>query len=368
MIFYQVNNKIIYNIYLAQYESYTSGQPITFHCMDQANDQLDWTIEPELSFESLMDSHAIHLRNKYERLILNWSGGTDSHTIYNVFKRNNIHIDEIVIKYAEPVHGITWFPRQHYDWMMVNHYDPTTKITAVNAYDTDKRKLFIDNEDWILKNKGNWLAFNLSHVEDSYNHCAESYSGHNWGIIFGFEKPQVYAENGTWYYRQADVLMRSVMGYSNVECFYMDPLINLKQSHMAKRALKAMKRDGVEPGNPAWHAGGNLKYKMWARAIGRHHELSDGISNSQKENNAVRGNSTVDIQQKFEDFDPVNGEIFLREKIRDQDPVAVNYLRGIYNVMLDRNFYEHLNQHSLREPGKFFKTKTIWSKSYCLGQ
>ena len=81
MIHYLVNNKQFFNPYLARYESFKSGSPISFYCNDAENDLLDWTQEPPETFEKLMDQHAHNLRNKYERLVLAWSGGTDSHTI-----------------------------------------------------------------------------------------------------------------------------------------------------------------------------------------------------------------------------------------------------------------------------------------------
>ena len=95
MIYYSVNNKQFSNEFLAQYESYKSGCSIKFYCNDDLYDNLNWLNEPEESMDVLMDIHALNLRQKYDYIILNWSGGTDSHTIYNVFKRNNIHIDEL---------------------------------------------------------------------------------------------------------------------------------------------------------------------------------------------------------------------------------------------------------------------------------
>ena len=98
MIAYLVNGKSFNNIYLALYESFKTRLEIKFYCYDHEYDQHDWTIEPETSLDQLMSEFAWRLRNRYERLILLWSGGTDSHTIYNIFRTNQIPIDEIIVK------------------------------------------------------------------------------------------------------------------------------------------------------------------------------------------------------------------------------------------------------------------------------
>jgi hypothetical protein len=94
MVSYCVAGQHYNNVYLALHQCWKTGTQLEFYCNDQVFDQYNWTTEPEQSFELLMDTHAANLRSKYQRLILLWSGGTDSHTIYNVFKRNNIHISK----------------------------------------------------------------------------------------------------------------------------------------------------------------------------------------------------------------------------------------------------------------------------------
>ena len=135
-IYYQVNGRIIFNELLARYESYTTGAPVEFHLHDAEYDQLDWTQEPVESFDELMLRHAQRLRNQYERVVLLWSGGTDSHTIYNTFVRNNLHIDEIVIFHNDRYEP--WNSTEYIRWMQTNHPDATTKKTA--RFDKTSRK------------------------------------------------------------------------------------------------------------------------------------------------------------------------------------------------------------------------------------
>lgn len=364
MIAYQVNNKVFYNTYLAHHESFTSGQPVKFYCLDQENDKLDWTNEPELDFEQLMDIHACHLRNKYERLVFMWSGGTDSHTIYNVFKRNNIHVDEIIIKHSALVEP---YPDSHVDWLIKNHWDPATKITAIDEYDMSLRNLVVSNEDWIFDNSGDLLKYGLSALsKTTIELCNRNHSGYNWGLVVGLEKPTVVFENGSWYTKQSDRVVRQAMGHERVECFFLDPVINLKQSHMAKRVLKQLSATAKNASVERWNVGA-AGYHAWARVVGRHDELTPGISHTQKQINGRILNTTIGKDLDLTKFDETNGESVLLARLKQQDSTAINYVKGLYNLRAEKDFFAFLNQTCLDAPDAIFKTKEIWSKPYNLG-
>lgn len=364
MIAYQVNNKVFYNTYLAHHESFKSGQPVTFYCLEQQNDLLDWTREPEMDFEQLMDIHARALRDKYERLIFMWSGGTDSHTIYNVFKRNNIHIDEIIIKHSALVEP---YPDSHVDWILKNHWDSTTKITAIDEYDTSLRQLVVANEDWIFDNSGDLLKYGLSALsKTTIEICERNHSGHHWGLVVGLEKPTVVFENGSWYTKQSDRVVRQAMGHDRVECFFLDPVINLKQSHMAKRVLKQLNPDSKNPSLTRWAAGA-AGYHAWARVVGRHNELTIGISHVQKQINGKILNTTIGANLDLKQFDELNGETVLVSRLKQNDPTAINYVKGLYNLRSEKDFFAFLNKTCFESPDAIFKTREIWSKPYNLG-
>ena len=366
-IYYEVNNKIFYNVYLAQHESMTSGQPVELHCYDTEYDQLDWTQEPVQTFESIMDAHAIHLRNKYERLVFMWSGGTDSHTIYNVFKRNNIHVDEFIVKHTNQIEGGDPYPDSHVDWLMKNHWDPTSKITTWNEYDLGLRSHVVSNEDWVFENKGDLLRLGQSSISSlTVEHCERNHNGHRWGLVVGLEKPKIVFENNQWYSCQTDKYIRTVMGHANVECFYLDPLVNLKQSHLAKNVLKKIRAAGQLKN---WSPYPNVSnaYTAWARAVGRHPELTTGASFVQKELLTPMWNTVIRPGTDINDYDP-NGEPMLLAKLKLGDQTALNYVKGLYNIRAEEKFFNFLNDTALEAPNALLKLKHITSKSYNLGE
>lgn len=298
-----------------------------------------------------------------------WSGGTDSHTIYNVFQRNNIHIDEIIIRYESDKSP---YPEAHVKWLMENHRDPTTIITPINEYDTRIRGIVVNNEDWLLNNKGDLLRFGQSSVSNAtIELCNRNHAGHRWGVVVGLEKPTVIFENGLWYAHQSDRVLRQAMGHDQVECFFLEPIINLKQSHLAKNTLKQLYANG---GKINWsdhkenRRHGAIAYAAWAAAVGRHPELTFGMSQYQKRLHSQIMGSKLETINKITDFNPANGETALLNMLKAGDPTAINYVKGLYNLQSDAGFYAYLNEKALEEPDVVIRTKQIWSKRYCLGK
>ena len=369
MIGYRVNNRVFYNPYLARYEQYKTGNSLHFHCYDIEYSKLDWSREPEQTLEQLMDSHVHYLRNKYERLIFMWSGGTDSHTMWNVFKRNNIHIDEIIVKHSQVVEYIQ-YSSQYADWIIKNHYDPTTKITLWEEYDLSFRGIVVNNEDWVLQDKGDLFKFGQSAISNAtIDHCEKNHNGHNWGLVVGADKPRIDYINGHWYAGQVDTDLLQFMGHNRVECFFLDPIINLKQSHLAKNCMKIMRTAG-DISNPALSPAGpgELTYWAWTKNVGRHDELIRGASYSQKKFNHLAKQATIDITVDPAEFDPKFGEEVLIAKLKSQDSTALNYIRGFYNLCSDQKFMDFMNKKHLKGKNQILNLVPLWSKKYYLGE
>lgn len=368
MIHYLVNNTPFYNPYLAHHESFKSGKPVELYCNDTEYDLLDWTQEPEQSFEELMDLHAINLRNKYERLILPWSGGTDSQTIYNVFKRNNIHIDEILIRYS--ANSSSPNPKEHVDWIIKNHWDTTTVITPFDEYDKNIRQSQFNDDEWIFKNYGN--IHNKYYVSAGGGPemnflCEKNHGEHNWGAVIGLEKPFVSYRNGRWYAQQRDQLLLPAMGRPRVECFFLDPVLHLKQNHMAKRVLKKFKNPVSESRYNGYYSSNPDAYRLWCQLIGRHDELTRGSSAHQKQSVIRIHNFIFDPTANIDTMDRTLMEPGLVQHIQNQDTTALNFIKGWHNLASEREFYRHLNENCFEKPNQILKFKSTWSKEYDLG-
>lgn len=370
MIAYRVGQQYIFNVYLALMESMNTGMPVELYCNDNEYDRYDWSVEPEQSLEELMTAHALDLRNRYERLILLWSGGTDSHTMYNVFKQANIHIDEIIIKASE---HLAQYPDHHVTWMKKNHWDPTTIITRYDQNDTKLRALDCSDENWVWKPKGDLLMFGMSTGADGVKHLIEkNHAGKTWIAMAGFEKPRLVYKNGQWWSRQLDSPLRQTMGHTHLDHFFLHPLIHIKQSHMVKRAVKQHIEDNKLPlwdndwAEAKWPRTPD-GYRGWTTGCGRHLELSDGASHLQK----VRTEEyfSIDISQEKSHVNLTNNpDPTLDGYLQANDTTAVNYIKGLFNLQSEKKFVNFLNENNhVRSPNKLLHLNFIWSKCYPLG-
>jgi hypothetical protein len=356
-IYFRVNNKIIFNQILAKYESFVSKKPIEFVCHNELYDQMNWLQEPAESIDQLMDRHAFNLRNKYEKLVLLWSGGTDSHTIYNVFKRNNIHIDEIIYFAGDFFSGGTEFDtgisNQYVEWLQKNHYDPLTKITVRNRFDLAAKQQIVNSEDWILQNI-TMMPQMASGIGDPvmWNYCAEQYSNTKWCLVVGVEQPRVFFQNSKYYSCFDSFYFLSFIGFQNAECFYTEPQLALKQSYIIKRMLKKrfltnICNATIDPDGLKFKSMNNGTYVSWQRTLGRHQEVLPGLSWQHKY-----------MIGKF-DQQPINPldidgnlscefDLTLDSLLKKNDTTAKVFTQGIKNLLLEKDFCNHLLETSTK--------------------
>jgi hypothetical protein len=374
-IHYRVGNEIIFNDILAKHRGYTTQQPIEFVLRDQEYDQLNWLKEPHESFDELMLAHARNLRNRYERVVLLWSGGTDSHTIYNTFVRNNIHIDEIVVFHNDQYEP--WNSSRYIKWLQDNHTDATTKITARARFDPEAKQQIVCNEDWIFQNQALVAKFALGTADAvMWNYCAEQNSGHTWCLISGFEQPRVYVKAGKYYANQIANVFKPVMGFDNMECFYTEPALAVKQAHMAKRALQqlSVKNKFTDRVNAAYQTNDahHMKYMSahgyaaWSRLVGRHPEAIPGMSWRHKR---------LEYAFEFEPVtvDQVDGVLTrgydqgLADLVAADSAVAKTFEQGIKNLLLERDFCRHLTETAVMPRANLLGKSAgaaVYSKSY----
>lgn len=99
--YYLVGWKKFYNKTLALIYAKQYGFEVRWIFNDDVYGQLDWSIPVEESLASLYVRRAKQIREKYDYIILYYSGGADSHNVLSTFVNNNIQIDEIVMELPE---------------------------------------------------------------------------------------------------------------------------------------------------------------------------------------------------------------------------------------------------------------------------
>lgn len=210
--YYLVNDKKFYTKGQAVYEGATSGKPVKWNFNDTIfTKYLDTNLNNlgNVSLDTLYRIRAQQLRDTYDYLILNYSGGADSHNILMTFLNNNIKLDEVYVKYSNSVDSKLYTPTTanrkaeniHSEWdfvikpvldeLAIRH--PGIKIVIEDVFTN------IDEvQDETILNAGNFIGpFELLRQRKrSPSIDAMLSKGKRVADIFGIDKPSVILKDG----------------------------------------------------------------------------------------------------------------------------------------------------------------------------
>ena len=96
--YYTVNSVIYFNKIEAILAAEAIGTRPVFIFNDTSYDKLNWMVEPDETLEQLYAKRAWEIRNKYDYLILHYSGGWDSNNILETFVKNKIPLEEVYLR------------------------------------------------------------------------------------------------------------------------------------------------------------------------------------------------------------------------------------------------------------------------------
>jgi hypothetical protein len=242
---------------------------MSWHFNDEVFDKFDWSVEPNETLDQLYDQRARSIREKYDYIMLSYSGGADSHNILMSFIRQGLFIDEIVVntmnkatekftdinaqnkenKNAAAEYQLQTFPRLK----EVENLIPNTKITVLDLSDHLFDSLNkIGDGSWVMDKKeqvniAGATRFNYIHFDEIRKQFDKD---KKIALILGIEKPRTYIKDGIFYMafqdRAANIVTvaEHIRDYTNssVEFFYWSPegtRIISKQVHVIKKWLEA---------------------------------------------------------------------------------------------------------------------------------
>ena len=213
--FYEVGKDIFYNKVEALEAATRLKIPfesVHWNFNDDVYGKIDWTTPPEISLRSLYEARARQLREKYDYIIMNCSGGSDSNTALFSFINQGLHVDEIIVRYAkaanqgkkpdffnlnpENEHSEYFFAvKPMLRWLQ--KVSPKTKITIHDhSFDAFNDKNYFD-ENFIY-----WCGDFQSpgfitrwHHNTIIENLREFDKDKKIGIIFGIDKPKLYLKD-----------------------------------------------------------------------------------------------------------------------------------------------------------------------------
>lgn len=204
----------------------------------------NWHVEPEMSLDQLYNKRARELREKYDYIIISYSGGADSHNLLMSFIRQNLFVDEIIVNTMEK--GMSRYRQisitdnsaenalqtEHVYQVLprlkeIEKLIPKTKITVLDL--TDYLFDFLNSAgdaSWIeckreKLNPINITRFNyiyFSEVRKRFDQDKKI------AVVLGVEKPRVYVTNSK------DVYMRFTDGAANIVSVISDHLKDYSNS------------------------------------------------------------------------------------------------------------------------------------------
>ena len=252
-----------------RYASQTE-QSVYFYYHDHIWDNFDRALLGKIPLTTLYKERAQQLRDKYDHLVLHYSGGADSHNILHTFLTNNIKLDEICVKWPKPLRdGKFYTPnsadksarnavsewdfaiKPTLDWLASNR--PDIKITIIDYASNLSQKLtlveHIESKILSMNFKRGGFATLAMWIDPSTEHNLSHKTIPNTGHIFGIDKPILILKDSNICVQFMDVafdmtLMPVANSEGRVEGFYWTPdfpILALEQAYQTALNFKINK-------------------------------------------------------------------------------------------------------------------------------
>ena len=243
------------------------GKPVQWNYNRDVFEKVNWTVEPLGSLELYYRQRAMQLREKYDYLVLFYSGGSDSHNMLMSFVNNNIFVDEIVQYHQlEAYNGDKTYVSNLEQFAtsipITQHLietNPTYKNTVHRLIDLTsfKKQVLSDraikDDWWHIHNDFfgmNATAMsNIKYIDPAYRQIGDS--GKHVCFVWGVDKPYLKVDDtNNWTCSFYDTSFGSIVSvesklknetWSSEELFYWTPdfpEMVVKQSHVIKNFVE----------------------------------------------------------------------------------------------------------------------------------
>lgn len=259
--YWKVKNKKFINKFQALLYAKQHNENVQYIYFDSVWQKFDRSLIGKFGLKELYKQRAQQLRDKYDYLILYFSGGADSYNVLRSFIDNDIKLDEVCVKWCNATFESNtqiYVPNEteksafnylsEWDYAIkpvlesLAQTHPKIKIEIVDWF---KNKKLIGSED-IFNKVNHWHDIEVTSLaiwSPSENKLVEK--GLKVGSIYGVDKPCIYFENDTGYMWFPD--NTTTMGTPNetnifgTEYFYWSPEFPILTFEMASHAIHAFR-------------------------------------------------------------------------------------------------------------------------------
>ena len=345
--------------FLAFLESEQVRKPVKFDLFEAEFDAANWQ-EPEESWDMLLDQRAQQLASLNKPIILGFSGGTDSLTIYQVLRRNRIPIYGVLIKTRKDI-----LARRALPFIEKEAQEHGFKVLVL------PQNLFENNfeyssADWIFSDSNPRIHFGINAYADLDVH--REYFGltvdEDYIYVTGLEKPRIRIVRDVFYSYQDDTPW-SMHTDPRIHSFFVSgdfPKLHIKQSYMLARLIKKV---AVETNRPVTdfqkiHNASHFDYYRYCyEGCGRFGDMAYSV---------IQKVGNLSSQLYIPGFDPsqvvinsLKDKDIFSESLSDNSAFTKNYLNGLIALRKD-----HALKNIFQDPDNYFSIKTFHSKPYRL--
>jgi len=297
--FYQVGDFKTYSKVEAIEFSKKTGKPVHWNFNELDFCAYNWTVEPVEDLKTLYQARARQIRERYDYIVLWWSGGADSYTMLKAFVDEGLFIDELATFHNHGGDG-SWDSYLNSEVKRVAipiaekllENSPNTKFRLVDHLDYQKTLYSVDDNKFDFLYKANAI-FSPNQLARRYIREREKdyldlfAQGKRVCFIWGMDKPRVIQEtNGKYAIRVVDTVDNCVnpetqrlnRPWEYDEFFYWSPDskdIMAKQGHVILRYLKNVPQEEL---NGRWISLRGNSLGTTAQVSGRKYFLTnDGL-------------------------------------------------------------------------------------------
>lgn len=242
--FYTVNGEVIDSKIYAMLKASETKSDLTWNYFDSIFTDASYKFAARnVSLEELYKQRAQQLRDKYDYLILNYSGGSDSHNILHTFLKYKIPLDMVYVQWPESLVGKGLYTVNtqdktnanfHSEWDLVLKKDlewlginrPEIKIEIGDWSKTVKEQFYKD--DLFANNVSNLPSIARAQKQNTFSDVEGTLAlqGKKVGSIFGVDKPNVVKKDADWFFYFTDTACMTQANPDNpqgTEYFYWTP-------------------------------------------------------------------------------------------------------------------------------------------------
>jgi hypothetical protein len=217
--YYKVGQQIYTSKIAACIKATEVKQNVKWFFKDEEFDGYDWTKEPSDTLAVLYERRARAIRERYDYVVLSYSGGSDSHNILETFLKHGLFIDEVLVNTFEkankkivndPSHTNAENYGAEYRLQIYPRLEelrlksPATKITIADQSDFMMNELLAPSAspEWVVKqrevlNPSGMSRYNYLHQKEVRLRVDKSKSV---CVMLGVEKPITFFDTSNRYY------------------------------------------------------------------------------------------------------------------------------------------------------------------------